>query len=214
MSTKIKLCGLFRPEDMEYANQAKPDFAGFILSPGFRRSIPIECAAQFRSRLDGRIPAVGVFVNDSREKIISCLEKDVIQMAQLHGDETEEDIRYLKAATGKPVIKAVKVKTKRDVEAWLDSRADYLVFDSGTGSGVVFDWSLLAGVHREYFLAGGLSAGNLREAIETLRPYAVDVSSGVETDGVKNQEKMLQAVELVALLNGSEQREKDAEKKE
>lgn len=195
--TKIKICGLFRPEDIGYANFAKPDFAGFVLAPNFRRSITGEQAERFRRELDARIQAVGVFVNARPEEVISYCRAGVIQMAQFHGDETEEDIRYIKASTGVPVAKAVKVRNPYDVEAWLDSAADYLVFDSGTGSGEVFDWQLLACVERDYFLAGGLHAGNLREALELLHPFAVDISSGVETNMVKDGAKMREAVEIV-----------------
>lgn len=194
--TKIKLCGLFRPEDIESANQVRPDFVGWILAPGFRRSVTRRQAAEFRRLLDGEIPAVGVFVDAPWEEIASCLDAGIIQMAQLHGRETEEEIRRIQAMTGKPVLKAVKARERADVEAWLDSAADFLVFDSGAGTGKVFDWRLLADVRRDYFLAGGLNVGNLREAL-TLRPYAVDVSSGVETGGSKDLEKMREAVALV-----------------
>ena len=201
MKTKIKICGLFRPQDIEYANQARPDYAGFILAPGFRRSIGKAQAVEFRRGLDAGIPAVGVFVDAPCEEILSYLKEGIIQMAQLHGNETEEDIRYIRASSGMPVVKAVKVKNRNDVEAWLDSEADYLLFDAGTGSGKTFDWNLLADEDREYFLAGGLNAGNLAQAL-ALQPYAVDLSSGVETDGVKNLEKMRAAVNLVRGTNG------------
>ncbi len=194
--TKIKICGLFRPEDIEYANRIGPDYVGFILSPGFRRSITREQAAEFRRKLSAQIPAAGVFVNAPCEEILAFLEENIIQTVQLHGNETEEEIRMLQAA-GKPVIKAVKVQCRRDVEERLDSSADYLLFDSGTGTGRVFDWKLLAGIHRPYFLAGGLHIGNLAEALKTLHPYGVDLSSGVETEGRKDEEKMRRAVELV-----------------
>lgn len=202
-STKIKICGLFRPQDIEYVNQAQPDFAGFILAPGFRRSIDRVEAAEFRRALDVAIPAVGVFVNASCEEILSYLNDGIIQMAQLHGSETEEDIRYIRAFSGKSVLKAVKVRNRADVEAWLDSEANYLLFDAGTGSGKTFDWSLLADVDRAYFLAGGLNAGNLPEAVGRLHPYAVDLSSGVETDGVKDQEKIRTVVRLVRGMGDS-----------
>ena len=194
--TKIKICGLFRSVDIEYVNQVRPDYAGFILAQGFRRSISREQAAGFRKRMDRAITAVGVFVDDSRDEIIDYLDKDIIQMAQLHGRETEEDIRYIQAAMGKPVLKAVKVQDRSDVEAWLDSAADYLVFDGGAGSGRGFDWTLLSDISRDFFLAGGLNAGNMKKAL-ALHPFAVDLSSGVETGGVKDREKMRAAVELV-----------------
>lgn len=195
--TKIKLCGMFRPEDISFVNEIKPDFCGFILAEGFRRRIPKEQAKDFRKELAPTIPAVGVFVNNSCEEVIAYLQENIIQMAQLHGNETEEDIQYIKAVTGKPVMKAVKVTSRYDVEAWLDSSADYLLFDSGTGSGVTFDWSVLTDIDREFFLAGGLNAGNLMTAIDRVHPYAVDLSSGVETDGVKDLEKMREVVRLV-----------------
>lgn len=195
--TKIKLCGMFRPEDIGYANEVKPDFCGFILAEGFRRRILKEQAAEFRKALDSDIAAVGVFVNNSCEEVIAYLQEGIIQMAQLHGNETEEDIQYIKAVTGKPVMKAVKVTSRYDVEAWLDSFADYLLFDGGTGSGVTFDWNALTDIDREFFLAGGLNAGNLMTAIDRVHPYAVDLSSGVETDGVKDLGKMREVVRLV-----------------
>lgn len=194
---KIKLCGMFRPEDIGYANEVKPDFVGFVLAEGFRRRILKEQAAEFRRALATELPAVGVFVNNSCEEVISYLQEGIIQMAQLHGNETEEDIQYIQAVTGKPVMKAVKVTNRYDVEAWLDSAADYLLFDGGTGSGVAFDWSVLNEIDREFFLAGGLNAENLLAAMEKVHPFAVDLSSGVETDGVKDLEKMREVVRIV-----------------
>lgn len=194
---KIKLCGMFRPEDIGYANEVKPDFVGFVLAEGFRRRILKEQAVEFRRSLDAALPAVGVFVNNSCKEVISYLQEGIIQMAQLHGDETEEDIQYIQAVTGKAVMKAVKVTSRYDVEAWLDSAADYLLFDGGTGSGVAFDWSVLNEIDREFFLAGGLNAENLLAAMEKVHPFAVDLSSGVETDGVKDLEKMREVVRIV-----------------
>lgn len=201
--TKIKLCGMFRPEDIEYVNEVKPDYVGFVLAEGFRRRIVRDQAADFRKELDPAIPAVGVFVNNSCEEVIAYLQEGIIQMAQLHGSETEEDIQYIKAVTGMPVMKAVKVTSRYDVEAWLDSSADYLLFDSGTGSGVTFDWNALTDIDREFFLAGGLNAGNLMAAIDRVHPYAVDLSSGVETAGVKDLEKMRAVVRLVRSLTAA-----------
>lgn len=200
--TRIKICGLFRPQDIGYANRARPDYAGFILSPGFRRSIDGAQAAKFRGALDAGIPAVGVFVDAPCQEILFYLNEGIIQMAQLHGSEKEEDIRFIKACSGKPMLKAVKVKNRADVEAWLDSEADYLLFDAGTGTGKTFDWSLLSDVARPYFLAGGLNAENLTQAL-ALQPYAVDLSSGVETDGIKDLEKMRTVVRLARERGGS-----------
>ncbi len=197
---KIKICGLMRPVDVEYANEVLPDYAGFILSPGFRRSISRELAGRLRGILKREIQAVGVFVDAPPEEVIAYLEEGLIDMAQLHGQEPEEDIQYIKAATHKPVLKAVKVSSRYEPEAWLDSSADYLLFDSGTGTGKVFDWRLLEGVERDFFLAGGIHAGNLAEAAKRLSPYAIDVSSGVETAGYKDLEKMRNMVRQVRRL--------------
>lgn len=194
---------MFRSEDISFVNEVKPDFCGFVLAEGFRRRIVRDQAADFRKELDPAIPAVGVFVNNSCEEVIAYLQEGIIQMAQLHGNETEEDIQYIKAVTGMPVMKAVKVTSRYDVEAWLDSSADYLLFDSGTGSGVTFDWSVLTDIDREFFLAGGLNAGNLMAAIDRVYPYAVDLSSGVETAGVKDLEKMREVVRLVRSLTAA-----------
>jgi len=200
MAVKIKICGLSREEDMEYANQVMPDYIGFVFWEHSRRYVSPEKAAALRRMLKPEIQAVGVFVDAPPEKIISLLEKGVIDMAQLHGEETEKDIRSLQAVTGKPVIKAVKVRSRQDVEAWLDSSADHLLFDSGMGSGAAFDWRLLADIPGEFFLAGGLRPENLKQAVEAVGPYAVDLSSGVETDGVKDKDKMREAVTLVRSL--------------
>lgn len=194
--TKIKICGLFRQEDITFANQVMPDYAGFVLAKS-RRQIDRTTAVQFRKLLNPEILVVGVFVDAPAEEVISYLEEGIIDIAQLHGDENEEDIQYIKAVTGREVIKAVKVKSRADIEAWLDTEADYLLFDSGAGSGEAFDWSLLQDVTREYFLAGGLKPGNITESIQMLHPYTIDISSGVETDGYKDLIKMQEAVSLV-----------------
>ncbi len=194
--TKIKICGLFRTDDIDYANEVRPDFVGFVLADGYRRSISGRQAVQLRERLDMGIQAVGVFVNAPAQEVISYLKDDVIQLAQLHGQETKEDIQRIRSSTGKPVVKAIKVQSRGNIEPWLDSEADFLLFDSGTGSGRTFDWNLLTDVKRSYFLAGGLNLENLGQAL-ALHPYAVDISSGVETEGFKDREKMRAVVELV-----------------
>lgn len=203
--TKIKICGLTRPEDIAAVNRARPDFIGFVFWEKSRRRVTPEQAAELRQGLNPGIQAVGVFVDAPSEEVIALLEAGVIDIAQLHGDESEEDIRYIQAVTHKPVIKAVKVKNKYDVEAWLDSGADWLLFDSGMGSGMTFDWGLLAGVEREYFLAGGLTPENLGELPEFLHPYAVDLSYDVETDGCKDPEKMCRAVDGMKICRKREQ---------
>lgn len=197
---KIKICGLFRPEDIEYANRAQPDFIGFVFWEKSKRRVTTEQAALLREKLTPGIQAVGVFVDAPCGGIIDLLEAGTIDIAQLHGEESEEDIRYIQAVTHKPVIKAVKVRDRYDVDAWLDSSADWLLFDSGMGSGRTFDWQLLAGVEREYFLAGGLDPAAISRLPEGICPYAVDLSSGVETEGVKDYEKMQAAVQCAKIF--------------
>lgn len=193
----MKICGLFRPEDIDYANQVHPDFIGFVFWERSRRRVTAEKAAELKKGLKPDIKAVGVFVDAPCEEIISLLKAGIIDIAQLHGSESEEDIQYIQAASGRPVIKAVKVRHRYDVEAWLDSSADWLLFDSGMGSGETFDWQLLSGVEREYFLAGGLNPGNLEEVLENIALFGVDISSGVETDGVKDLAKMQAVADMV-----------------
>lgn len=193
---KIKICGLYRDEDITFANQVIPDYVGFVFAPSHRQ-VTLQEAILFRNKLSPAIKAVGVFVNEANEVVERYLSENVIDIAQLHGEETEEDIRQIKKLTGKPVIKAVKPKNIEDVKAWLDSEADYLLFDSGMGSGLTFDWNLLKEVNRPFFLAGGLKPENMREAIELANPYGLDVSSGVETNQIKDLAKMRSAVEIV-----------------
>ena len=122
---KVKMCGLYRPEDIDYANEVQPDYVGFVFYPKSHRVVTKEQAAEYRKKLSPGIRTVGVFVNEDPKTIIELLEEGILDVAQLHGDETEEDIQYLQAVCGKPVIKAVKVRDRYDVEAWLDSSAGY-----------------------------------------------------------------------------------------
>lgn len=198
---KVKICGLTRPEDIACVNRLQPDYIGFVFWPRSRRFVTRQQAAQLKALLSPAIQAVGVFVDAPLEEVAGLLADGIIDIAQLHGEESEEDIRYLQAVTGRPVIKAVKVHSRQDVEAWLDGEADYLLFDSGMGSGQTFDWSLLEGVNRPYFLAGGLGPDNLEQVLNHGGPYGVDLSSSVETDGLKDPEKMQRVMELVQRRN-------------
>ena len=121
---KVKMCGLYRPEDIAYANEVQPDYVGFVFYEKSHRAVTKEQAAEYRKKLLPGIRTVGVFVNEDPKNIIELLEEGILDVAQLHGDETEEDIQYLQAVCHKPVIKAVKVRDRYDVEAWLDSSAD------------------------------------------------------------------------------------------
>ena len=197
---KIKICGLRRIEDIDAVNEAKPDYAGFILSEGFRRSIDLMKMRELKERLSKEIPAVGVFVNEDPDRISKLLLEGVIDLAQLHGNEPEEEVIRIRKSTRKPVIKYVRAADAAQIEAWLGSSADYLLFDSGTGTGKTFDWNVLGGIERPFFLAGGLSAENLEEAYHRVNPFVADLSSGVETDGWKDRDKILQAVKKVRSL--------------
>lgn len=198
--TKIKICGLTRYEDIEAANRYKPDYIGFVFAQKSRRFLPPKQAAQFKNQLSADIAAVGVFVNEEKEIIADLLKQDIIDLAQLHGQESEEEICWIKEQTGKPVIKAVSVRTRADVDCWQQSCADYLLLDQGAGgSGCTFDWSLTDGCVKPYFLAGGICSANLTEALKK-GAYALDVSSGAETDGKKDPEKMEEMIREVRLL--------------
>lgn len=196
--TKIKLCGLTRPCDIEAANELRPDYIGFVFAPKSRRYVPPEQAAALKRMLHPAVQAVGVFVNEAPDRIAGLLNEGVIDIAQLHGQEEEAAIRRLRALTDRPILKAFRVDTERDIAAAQSSSADYVLLDSGAGgTGTAFDWALLRHIQRPYFLAGGLSLANAREAVETLHPYAVDVSSGIETDGWKDKAKMREFIRIV-----------------
>ena len=189
--TKIKFCGLRRACDIAYANALRPDYIGFVFAKQSRRYLPPEEAAALREGLDRAICPVGVFVNEPPEIVAGLLNCGVIDMAQLHGQEDAVYVRALRCLTRKPLIQAFSIRSAADVQAAAVSSADYILLDSGTGgAGKAFDWSLTAGIGRDYFLAGGLSPENAVQAIHAAHPYAVDVSSGVETGGVKDSEKM------------------------
>lgn len=195
--TKIKLCGLSRTEDIEAVNQLLPDFMGFVFYEKSVRNVSFDRAKELKALLDSRIKAVGVFVDEDPEFIKKFTSENVIDIIQLHGSEDETYVENIKAATGRPVIQAFKVKEPRDVEKANNSKADYILLDSGMGTGKPFNWELLQGIKRDYFLAGGLFPENVKEAIETVKPYAVDVSSGIETDKKKDVDKMRRFVDNV-----------------
>ena len=192
--SKIKICGLRREQDIDYVNALKSDFIGFILTAGFRRSITRETAKALKTRLSKDITAVGVFVNDSADTINSFIAEGIIDIAQLHGDESAELCKKINA----PVIKFLKCD--EDIAEKIidyENAADYFLFDSGTGTGNTFDWSKIPKTAKPFFLAGGLGADNLKKAIEEINPFAVDLSSSVETDGFKDYDKIKKVTEIV-----------------
>ena len=201
--TKIKICGLRRPRDIEAVNAARPDFAGFVVEvPGSRRSVDKRELRELAGRLEEGILSVGVFVNAPPELVAELLEEGTLDLAQLHGQEDEIYMAELRRLTEKPLIQAFSIQTGQDAERALESRADYLLLDQGRGgTGQTFDWSLLPEINRPFFLAGGLGEENLERAIRQVRPWAVDLSSSLETDGQKDPEKILRAVDLVRRLN-------------
>jgi phosphoribosylanthranilate isomerase len=200
--TRIKICGLSRPEDVEAVNEAKPDFCGFVINfPKSRRNVSPEQAARLRELLDGDIIPVGVFVDAAPELVADLQNKGAIAVAQLHGREDEAYLSRLRELTGgKPVWKAFRVRAAADTEAARRSTADRVLLDNGAGTGAAFDWTLVRDMGRPWILAGGLTPENLPEAVRTLRPWCADLSSGVETDGRKDRAKILAAVEAARRL--------------
>ena len=188
--TKIKFCGLTGDCDIDAANELRPEYVGFVFAPKSKRYVTPERAAELKRRLADGIKAVGVFVNDDLYHVAELLNRGVIDIAQLHGSEDEEYIRHLRRLTGKPIIRAFRIKTAEDIAEAERCTADHVLLDSGAGTGAAFDWTLIKNMKRPYFLAGGLSPDNVENAVEQLAPYAVDVSSGIETDGVKDKVKM------------------------
>lgn len=217
--TKIKLCGLSRPCDIQTANVLMPDYIGFVFAPKSRRYVSPEQAARLRSLLLPGILAVGVFVNEDPHRIAGLLKNGTIDIAQLHGTEDETYIQNLRALTDKPIIQAFRIERKSDVAAASKSSADYVLADSGSGgTGTTFDWGLLQTLDRPFFLAGGLNPENVTAVLTQLHPYAVDVSSGIETDksacrpdepccripGSKDPDKMRAFVQAVKNRNNNQ----------
>ncbi len=194
--TKIKICGLCRPEDVAYVNEARPDFAGFVIDfPPSHRSVSPRAAHELRLRLRPSIAPVGVFVDAPVDTVADLYFSGTIKIAQLHGHEDEETIAALRrAAPGLAVWKAFKVRAPEDLARAAASGADLVVLDNGYGTGERFDWSLLKDFRRPYILAGGLTPETIPAALAALRPWGVDVSSGVETDKRKDLTKIMAAV--------------------
>ena len=195
--SKIKLCGLSRKCDIEWANALKPEYIGFVFWSKSKRNVPPEKAKELKDLLSPDIKAVGVFVDEPIENVAELLNDNIIDIAQLHGGEDEEYIKKLRALSDKPIIKAFLLKSESDAERAEKSTADYILVDYGTGTGKRCDWELLKNISRPYFLAGGLCCENISQAITALDPYAVDVSSGVETNGCKDKNKMAAFVAAV-----------------
>ena len=197
--TGIKMCGLRRMEDIEAVNELLPEYIGFVFFPGSRRYITAAAAGQLREKLNPEIRAVGVFVDEDPRTVAALLEDGIIDMAQLHGHEDEPYLDDLRRLTGRPLIRAFRVRSGEDIRLAQSSSADVILLDAGAGDGRTFDWSLLQGVRRPYFLAGGLDPENVSRAVRELKPFAVDVSSGIETGGCKDVNKMRAFVRAVRM---------------
>lgn len=203
--TGIKLCGLTRICDITYANALMPEYIGFVFARKSRRYVTPEKAELLRKQLNWGIIPVGVFVDAPIDQIVELLNRHIIEAVQLHGHEEEAYIRELRRKTNCMIIQAFQIQKaeedsvvkEQQIRRACQSSADYVLLDSGGGSGKIFDWSLLSGIQRPYFLAGGLTPENVGAAIELLQPFAVDVSSSLEMDGVKDRAKMETFVKAV-----------------
>lgn len=196
---KVKICGLKRQQDIDAVNIALPDFVGFVFAKS-KRQIDADKAKALKNSLNPSIKAVGVFVNEDIKNIVKLCSSEIIDMIQLHGDENEDYIKSLKNYFPNKIIKAIRVKNKEDIEKATEFSCDYLLFDSYHeekygGIGKTFDWSLISGINKPYFLAGGIDISNIAHAIGQYNPYCIDISSGAETDGYKDPEKIMKIVE-------------------
>lgn len=200
--TKIKICGLSRTDDIEFCNRLKPDFIGFVFFKKSIRNISFNQAEKLKSMLDDNIRSVGVFVNEDISFIEKLCRRNVIDMIQLHGNENDEYIMNLKQLTDKPIIKAVRVKSADEIYKADELPCDFLLLDTyieniAGGSGKTFDWSVIPKTEKPFFLAGGLDKLNVSAAIKQCSPYAVDVSSSVEENGIKSELKSAEFIKAV-----------------
>ena len=195
--TRIKICGLRRECDIEYVNELMPDYIGYVFWEKSRRNVTPEQAAELTGKLEKTIVPVGVFVDADADFAAGLANEGIIRMIQLHGHEDEEYIQSLRSLTNVPVIKAYKVRSSQDVQLANVSSADYVLLDNGYGTGQTFDWQYVKEAKRPFFLAGGVNTDNVAQILRDMKPYAVDISSGVETDGYKDYEKMKAFVKAV-----------------
>ena len=210
---KVKMCGISKVETIPAIVDAKPDYMGLVFAPS-KRQVTVEQAKilveelhkQYAVRYNSEtIKTVGVFVNETIENLLKIAEEVKLDVIQLHGDEDEFFIQILKEQSNVEVWKAVQVRSAADAEKWIDSSADMLLFDAyhedeRGGTGEVFDWSSLDEFERPFMLAGGIDSTNVARAIRTVRPYGIDISSGIETEGVKDNEKMKAFTNIVRTI--------------
>ena len=211
---KIKMCGISKMETIPAIVDAKPDYMGLVFAPSKRqvtvdqaKTLVEELHKQYAVRYNSEtIKTVGVFVNETVENLLKIAEEVKLDVIQLHGDEDEFFIQILKEQSNVEVWKAVQVRSAADAEKWIDSSADMLLFDAyhkdeRGGTGEVFDWSSLDEFERPFMLAGGIDSTNVARAIRTVRPYGIDISSGIETNGVKDDEKMKAFTNIVRTID-------------
>ena len=195
--TELKICGLSRLEDIIAVNRHGADYAGFVFCQKSKRYVDPYKANELISLLRADIKPVGVFMDEPLDNVVRIARISGVELVQLHGHESEEYVEYVKRTLDRPVIKAYKASEEGALEKAANSNADYVMIDSGAGSGKKFDWNILKDFKRDYFLAGGLDPESVGEAIRMLEPFAVDVSSGVETDGIKDEKKIAEFIEAV-----------------
>lgn len=199
--TKIKICGLSREKDIDAVNRCQPDYVGFVMAES-RRRVSAGMAERLKERLKPGIKTAGVFVNEDIHLITDLYTADIIDTVQLHGDEDADYISTLKRAIPAPIIKAIRVHSRQQICAAQGTPADFLLLDTYNqghygGSGLSFDWNLIPVLNKPFFLAGGLNIGNIGTAIQTVSPYAVDISSGVETGGLKDEAKIREIMGMI-----------------
>lgn len=188
--TKIKMCGLSRHCDIDYANEIMPEYIGFVFAQKSKRYVLPEKAFELRQNLDKNIIPVGVFVDSDINFVAELVNKKIIDIVQLHGSEDDNYIESLRKLVSVPIIQAFTIGKPEDIQKAEKSPAEYILLDSGKGSGKTFNHSLIRDLKRPYFLAGGLTPENVREIAQILKPYAVDASSSLETAGYKDVNKM------------------------
>ena len=196
---KIKICGLKRLEDIEIVNKYKPDYIGFVFADS-KRKVSHDLAFEMKNNLASNIVSVGVFVDADIDEIVELFDMGVIEIAKLHGLESEDYIRNLKENTNYElkIINAIEMSDETDLVEYENSLSDYLLLDSGKGSGKTFDWSLIRkDLTKDFFLAGGINISNVNSAIEEFNPFAVDLSSSLETDGFKDENKIKEIMEVI-----------------
>ena len=210
--TQIKICGLTREEDIAAVNRWRPDYIGLVFAESRRRVRP-EQARRLKAGLDARIKAVGVFTNAPGPFIVDLCEQGIIDLVQLHGDENEAFIQSLKQRITCPVIKAVRVQTREQILQAQEMPCDLLLLDTYQegqygGSGRTFDRKLIPALQKQFFLAGGLEAGNIEQALRECQPFGIDISSGVETEGLKDEAKIRQIIAIIRSFDMRERNEK------